>query len=228
VVQTPGAAACTATVKEVRIVGVVIPHFGLRQDWRESKKSTREQAAEAWEMSAQMVGALLDGCDLKDASFARAAELPPVTLVTPVRDKSLRAAGIQAMRSLPSWKALQKSYAAEGGKGSWDVKAADAEITVDRWDLPTPLVTVAAHAFDGCGGFGGEIFAVYELHDGKLTLVGEPRALRPDAALMLDGAPFFVGGQSWQDFGVARQLVPAGKAGGEPRKIEVPYLDCPC
>ena len=86
-------------------------------------------------------------------------------------------------------------------------------------------MTVAAHAFDGCAGFGGEIFAVYALDGGKLTLVAEPRALRPDAALMLDGAPVFVGKQSWQDFSVSRQLVPVK---GPPRKIEIPYLDCPC
>ncbi|MDB4967616.1 MAG: hypothetical protein JWN44_3305 [Myxococcales bacterium] len=225
IVYAPGAAACTATVKEVRVVGFVVPHFGLREDWKQSNKSARARAAEAWEMSAHLVGALLDGCDTTNAAFARAAELPPVQLVTPVRDKTLRAAGIAAMRALPSWKALQKSYLAEHGKGPWDSHATDAEITVDRWDLPTPLVTVAAHAMDGCAGFGGEIFAVYELHDGKLTLVGEPRALRPEAALMLDGAPVFVGGQGWQEFGVARQAVPVK---GPPRRIEVRYLDCPC
>lgn len=215
--------SCTATVRELRIVSLVIPHFGMREDWKDSHKSARDKAADAWSMGGASVGAVLEGCDGEPALFARAAELPPLATVAGVRDQSLRGAAIRAMRALPSWRALQKSYLAQGGKGPWDRTGSNAEVIVERWQLPTPLLTVSAHSFDGCAGFGGEIFAVFDA--ATLTLVAEPTALRPEAAMMLDGAPAFIGGQSWSDDGVARQLVPLG---GRPRKIEVPYLDCPC
>lgn len=220
---SPTGAYCTATVRELRVVSLVIPHFGMREEWKDEHKSARDKAGDAWSMGGTMVGAALDGCDSKRATFARAADLPSLTIVAGVRDAGKRAAAIAAMRALPSWKTLQKSWLAEGGKGAWDQKAPDAEVIVERWDLPTPIVTVSAHAFAGCAGFGGELFAV--LDAATMRPLGEPGALRPEAALMLDGAPAFVGAQSWSDFGVARQLIPLGR---QARKIEVPYLDCPC
>ena len=60
--------------------------------------------------------------------------------MTPVRDKALRPAVLAALRALPSWRTLQKSYVAEGGKGKWDATATDAEVLVERWNLPSPLV----------------------------------------------------------------------------------------
>jgi ketosteroid isomerase-like protein len=222
-VQSPGAAACTATVRELRIVSLVIPHFGTREDWKENHRSAREKADDAWSMSAQMVGARLEGCKPKSPAFARATELPPLALVMPEKIAKPTPAMLAALRALPSWKALQKSYVAEHGKGRWDRNGTDATIEVVRWALPTPLVTISAHAFDGCAGFGGEIFAVFDA--ATMTLVSEPQALRPAAALMLDGEPAFFGIQSWSDFGTGLQLVPIKSA---PRKIDVPYLDCPC
>jgi ketosteroid isomerase-like protein len=225
VVYSPGGKRCTGKVTGLRLVSLVVPHFGMREEWKE--KSAREKAAEAWELGGKMLAASLDGCDVKDALFARAAELPPLAIAAPVQaDGALRSAAIKALRALPSWRAVQKSWTAQGGKGLWDVKATDADIAVERWDLPQPLITVSAHAFDGCGGFGGEVFAVFDLVDGVPKLRGEPTAMRPEAAVILDGGvPAFVGGQSWSEFATARQLVPLS---GAARKIEVPFLDCPC
>ena len=228
IVQSAGAEKCTATVKELRIVGAVVPHFGTRQEWRDEKTSARKRADEAWELSGKMLGALLDGCTNTETAFARGADRPPLSLVLPQKgDDELRAAAIAQLRKLTSWRALQKDYASQGKKGKWDEKATDAEVDVDRWDLPgRPLVTVSAHAFDGCAGFGGEVFAVYALSSsGKLELRGEPGALRPTAAVLLDGTPAFFGTLGWSDFGVGLQLVPVR---GEVRKLSVPYLDCPC
>jgi hypothetical protein len=174
-------------------------------------------------MSAQMVGALLDGCKPKSPAFARAAELPPLALVMPEKIKKPTPEMYKALRALPSWRALQKSYVAEGGKGKWDTSGTDAQIDVERWSLPTPLLTISAHAYDGCAGFGGEIFAIFDAT--TLAPLGEPTALRPAAAFMLDGEPTFFGIQSWSDYGTGLQLVPVH---GAARKIEVPYLDCPC
>ena len=227
VVQSPGAANCTATVKELRIVGAVVPHFSTRQEWRDEDRGARRRADEAWALSGKYLGALLDGCTTSEAAFARGADRGALPLVLPQKaDDALRATAVVALRKLPAWRALQKEYVAQNGKARWDEKAADADVDVDRWDLPgQPLVTVSAHAFDGCAGFGGEVFAVYALRGGALTLVAEPDALRPAAALMLDGAPVFFGTQSWSDFGTGLQLVPVH---GPPRKLGIPYLDCPC
>ena len=86
-----------------------------------------------------MVGALVEGCDLTKVAFVRAAELPAVETVTPVRDKSLRSAGIAAMRALPSWKTLQKSYVAEHGKGA-----------VVFQGQPTPRSPLSAGIYQRC------------------------------------------------------------------------------
>jgi ketosteroid isomerase-like protein len=225
-VYTAGDPTCTATVRELRVVSLVVPHFGTRQDWRDQKKSPREQATEAWDLGGTpMLGALLDGsCDLQQAAFARAAELPAPKLIVPVDDDSVRAAALQALRALPSWRALQKTWAGQGGKGRWDEKAPGAEISVQRWDLPTPIITINAQASEGCDGFSADLFAVFERSaDGKLTFRGEPSPLHPTVGLMLDGVPTLVGRTA--DFGVARHLWPVG---GAVRKLEVPYLDCPC
>ncbi|MCU1279413.1 MAG: hypothetical protein JWM53_2959 [bacterium] len=224
-VYAPGAGVCTATVRELRIVSLVVPHFGMRNDWRDQHRSARQRADEAWSMSEQVVGAQLDGCTSKSPAFARAAALPPLELVTPARIDKPTPAMLRALRALPSWRALQKSFVAEHGAGRWDEDAPGADIVVERWDLPTPLVTISAHASDGCAGFGGEIFAVFALRDGALTLIAEPAALRPAAALLLDGKPAFFGQPAWSDFGTALQLVPLV---GEARKLAVRYLDCPC
>ena len=227
VVQSPGVASCTATVKELRVIGLVVPHFGTRQEWRDEKVTSRKQAEEAWSLGSHMLAAVLDGCTTPVPAFARAASRPAVELTLPSKETTLRAAAIAALRKLPSWRALQKDYGEAGGKGKWDASAPDAEVDVERWELPgQPLVTVSAHAQDGCAGFGGEVFAVFAPRpDGTLTLVAEPPALRPAAALVVDGAPAFFGTQGWNDFGTTVQLVPL-KA--PPRKIAVPYLDCPC
>ena len=85
---------------------------------------------------------------------------------------------------------------------------------------------MSAHAYDGCAGFGGEIFAVFAPQpDGTLAPVAEPAALRPAAALVLDSGPAFFGLQSWSEYGTGLQLV---SLRAPPRKIDVPYLDCPC
>ena len=77
---------------------------------------------------------------------------------------------------------------------------------------------MSAHAFDGCGGFGGEVFAVFAPRpDGTLALVAEPPALRPSGALLLDGAPAFFGTQSWSDFGTGVQIVPLKGDGAQNR-----------
>jgi hypothetical protein len=228
VVQAPGAEGCTATVKELRVVGLVVPHFGMRQDWRDQHRSARQRADEAWELSSKVLGAALEGCTpTTEPTFARAATLPPLPLALSAKETALRAAAIAGLRKLPSWRALQKDYVEEGGKGKWDVDAIDAAVDVERWELPGgPLVTASAHAAAGCGDFTGEVFAVFRPRpDGSLAFVAEPAALRPGAALVIDGAPAFFGTQSWGDFGTAVQLVPVT---GEPRKISVPYLDCPC
>jgi ketosteroid isomerase-like protein len=228
VVTSPGHAPCTATVKELRIVGAVTPHFSLKQEWREDNRSARKQAEEAWALSGKMLAAALDGCSAEDAAFARGAGRAPLPLVLPEKaDEALRASAIAQLRKLPSWRALQKDYAADGGKSKWDAAAPGAEVDVDRWELPgRALVTVSAHAYESCAGFGGEVFAVYALAPGgKLTLVGEPGALRPSAALLLDGVPTFFGTAAWSDFGTGLELVPIQ---GEPRKLSIPYLDCPC
>src|SRR6266850_1503007 len=99
----------------------------------------------------------------------------------------------------------------EGEKGPWD-RSQGNQVTVERWDLPTPLVTVSAWADERCAVYGGEVFAVFELHDGKLKLMGEPPALQPEGALLLDGAPAFVGKESLSADGKARQLVPLAGA----------------
>jgi hypothetical protein len=103
----------------------------------------------------------------------------------------------------------------------WDQEKEDAQVIVERWDLPTPLVTVSAYRH-ACEGFG-EIFAVFDA--ATMKLIGEPAPLAPRAAFVLDGAPAFVGGQACGRLGRAFQLVPLLQ---KARKIEVPNLDCPC
>jgi ketosteroid isomerase-like protein len=224
---------CTATVREVRVLSVVIPPFDTRSNWNEDHTPVRERAADVWKLGAQMVGAKLDGCDLKAAQFARAAELPAATVVAGVAVKSspLRAAALKALRALPSWRALQKSWTGEyKHEGRWDVESGDSGVVVERWALPQPLVTVGAHNSEGCGGFGGEVFAVFELGGSDeaptLKLRAEPATtLRPAAAVMLDGVPGFVGTQGWESIGTERLWVPLT---GEVRKLEEPFLGCPC
>jgi ketosteroid isomerase-like protein len=220
-------APCAATVREVRVLSLVNPPFGTKEAWNEEHTPLRERAADAWKLGTQMVGAKLDGCDLRAAQFVRAAELPALALVTGVRERSgpLRAAALKALRALPSWRALQKSWSGEfAGEGRWDEKGDGAAIVVESWALPTPVVTVSARTDGGCGGFGGEVFAVFDAV--SMKLVTEPATLiRPAAALILDGTPGFLGAPGWSGIGVERLFVPLT---GAARILDVPYLGCPC
>ncbi|HJZ86643.1 MAG TPA: nuclear transport factor 2 family protein [Polyangia bacterium] len=225
-----GGKSCEAAVTGFRLIGRQVPHFGQREQWQGKAKPL--VAAEAWDQSDHvLVATLAPGCT---GTWARAAELPAPALAdaTPA-EGALRAAALRELRRLPAYAAIQKSFREENPKGTWE-QAADSprvDVLVMRARGKT-LVSVSARAGAGCGGFEGELFAVWEATGEKLSLRGTADGyLVPAAAVDLDGdgtLEILYRGNWIGDFlgqGVLRLEAGVYRFG---ETITVPYHDCPC
>jgi hypothetical protein len=229
-----GRQVCESAVNGFRVVGRVYEHFGVHQEWNE--KSKKEAADEAWGMTAKLlVGDLDPGC--AKAMWARPAGLEPVEPVAFAdADATVADQATKAFRKLAAYKTIQKEWlASEDGskkKGNWgEPKVLTVKTTLGG----KPIVLVSAHAseWESCSGFSGQLWALWELKNGKLILRNEPgtSAIVPESAADVDGdgnAEILFKGEL-NEFGGDRGLMRAtdGKW-GSPESLKIPFLDCPC
>jgi hypothetical protein len=230
------AGSCTATIGELAVAGGGTPHFSVESRWAGSPESDRpgkpmSQAQRAREVLAlsdlRLVGALQvpAGCDpiyaiggTAPTTFPRAASVDDAT-----RDKALA-----AFRALPAYAALQKEFETTyDGKGPWTASPA---VTVYASDERT-FVSVEAEEGEGCGGWNGALWALFELEGGALALVNDPGASRYSPAAMLDAD----GDGTVEIIGQASTLTGGywhvAMTPGEPTvkaEIEFPFTDCGC
>lgn len=235
-------ALCEATVRELLVVGRMVPHFGTREEWQ--RAAPAKIAEEIWQMSAghrllmgELTG-MTPACADK-ASWARGAALPAVASgASAAADKATQQAALAAFRKLRAYAKVQKSYE--------EYKKGDPTASAARWENfadakpevkllraavkggTRSVVVVRAGGESGCGGFSDQLWAFFDVAEGggapTLTLRAagdDPGMVRPRAAADLDGdgtleviLDYFVGQ------GVLR--------GAKIEKLEIPYFDCPC
>jgi ketosteroid isomerase-like protein len=228
---------CELQVGDPAVVSTFVPHFGMRQEWKEAPKE--RVIKEAWAQGAKLLVFETSGCKAPTWALPRWKERPAPSVATPA-DDALKARAVAALRKLPEWAKLQsewKGYA--GAKGRWD-EADDATVEVNVVEArangkPVKLVSVAAKAGTGCGQFEGALWALYAVRGSKLELVNTPGEtyFSVGAALDADGDGtselFPAPGATSSEFGTHQKAM-RGKDGrwDEVERLEIPFLDCPC
>lgn len=227
---------CTTTVTGFQMVSRAYVHFGQLEEWKDKKPA--EIAPLAWELgSKQLMGVLAPGC--KDLGYARDASLPPPLpiVVAAKPTEAQRALAMAALRKLPRYEELQKNFVAEAGKkgGAWEQNAEGAVVDLGVFVYGTRTwISVTATAGEGCGGWSGDVWALFEVVDGKLVLRNKPGSgptVTPTQAVDTDGdgAPEFLYDQPWWELGTDRGMVrPHSDRNDEHLKLAAPFNDCPC
>jgi hypothetical protein len=170
---------CDATIADVQGVKRFDPHFYQVDVWsgaidNEPQRSEAEIAREIWSMSegalwGRLVPAPGQSCD--GARWARDASLPKPTLWA--NDAAVASAMKptieRTFKKLPGWTAQQTEFKADGGSGDWSEDISIVAFT-DRAAGAT-FVAASTYGGEGCGGFYGELWAVWEVTaGGTLTL----------------------------------------------------------
>ena len=234
--------SCVGRLRTPQLRGRVVPHPSSRQAWKDADERLESGwLPEAWAMGDQQLVSTLDGCP-EGGIFVRHPSLPAVSPVAPEPHPaaSLVAAARHAFTELPDHKALDLDFHSAGGKGHF----APSEVFVLHATTaagPTTLLFVSARAGAGCGGFAGELTALFRAGGkdggGRIdTLWAVPRALRPIAAFDLDGNALpellietDLGGEG------DKRTAPLGRAlcrdadcRAPAQKVATPSHECPC
>jgi ketosteroid isomerase-like protein len=225
---------CEATVTAAELVGLMVPHFSQREEGPIA-------AADAFRTSAVFIGgrvALFDAC--AGAGYGREAGLSPMTVAETIDDGELRNAALAAFRRLPEYRAIQAVYERDDTLSDhrrfwddhpWDPRVRDVRV-LRHPRTKARFVSVLAAGAHGCGGFRGELWAVFEVAGAEgrtprlsktLVMSGGVEevvdALDPDDDGVLD---FVV----VTDLGAERALISG--TGQERGRLRTAYFDCPC
>jgi hypothetical protein len=174
-------AACQGVVTRFEARVKAEPHFGMRQAWDGEgglPKSTPTQIAEEIWGTARyderfVVGVLDQPCHgvwavSKASSFIKAS----------APSQPLRAQALTAFEALPAYRQLQARFAQESSHSEQPWQSVDGALRVVevRAQPDSALLVVAARGGVGCGGFGGNLSAIWRVSgagsDPKLTLRG--------------------------------------------------------
>lgn len=225
---------CATTVVDLQMVSRAYVHFGQLEEWKSQKPD--QIAPQAWEIGSKLlVGVLAPAC--KGTTFARDAALPLPKIVVPTAPSAAQQKRVlAALHALPRYAELQRNWQEEKRGGAWEEKAEGAlvETKVFTYGERTWL-SVTATAGEGCGGWSGDLFAVYEEQkDGTLQLrnrVGSGVTVTPLQAVDIDGdgQPELLFEGAWWELGTERGFVrPSANRGDEYHKLASPFFDCPC
>ncbi len=191
---------CQSTVKDFFLMKHVIHHFGSIQNWEggyeeEGKKRTplpKQEVADAiWGIpdskdesrsnEGLFLMAKMDAC--KGSIWARdAAEKAPAIIPVQAANAQWKKLALDQLRMLPSYRAQQKDFKSEDpeSKGGWEEQT-DSKLNVSMIQSPllkNPWISVSVQEGAGCGGFSGEIWALWEVSgtpaDAKFKLLNKP------------------------------------------------------
>lgn len=156
---------CTATIGDVRLQAGQTPHFGTRTIWR---GDADEPAYSDEEIANEVFGAG-DKYLVGDATFEGGCA-PVVALTAPAPvffpetpDADLADSATRAFAKLPEYRAIQREYAASGGKGAW---ATTPAVHVFGTAEQTRYVFVSDAQGAGCGEFSGSLWAAWSIAPG--------------------------------------------------------------
>ena len=182
---------CEANVTGLALLGQIQTYNDNPDKGSASKMFTLSQERGGVRLVAELDVEVCEG-----ARFARVASLPDPKIVSPApADKALRQKALTAMRTLPAYQAVQARYK--------QYKIEQEPLTSSRWEyaydekpkvltLQTEeraLVLATAQQDPSCGGFYGDLFALWEVKsDGSLALLFQGEgSFVPDFALDTNG-----------------------------------------
>jgi hypothetical protein len=236
---------CRGTIGKPFLLSRVEPHFGERSRWEGEEDEngvkgpalSETQVAEiAWEMAGSdgklLVAELQDSTgDCQDARFARAADLPalPVTAAR-APAASLATQAKEALRKLPTYEAIEKSYRSSQfatPSVAWSESAGSDVTMLEFATGKGTYLWVTAAGGEVCSDFSGRMNVLWKVSgtnakkfEFEVVYEGE-QEFTPRVLLQLpgDSAPSLVGQES--------MLRKDQKVYGV-EDLHVPFLDCPC
>lgn len=238
-----GGELCRGQVQALGAIARVVPHFATVQDWHgvDTGRAVKDSeiAAQIWDLGqedaviAVQIRAYQGEC--AGVLWGRASNLPPPDQLSRDATKAgaLRESALEAMRKAAAFLAIQKDYTAEVEAPralTWDQhEHAVAQVT-SLEGHGIRIVVTRATAGPGCGGFYGEMTAVWTATAGPaefftLQMASDPRAaglVLPEVAADVDGDGVFeliAPGQIWRR---------AGAVWRPALTLVVPNFDCPC
>ncbi|HYP74354.1 MAG TPA: hypothetical protein VER12_00275 [Polyangiaceae bacterium] len=182
--------ACQGSVVRFELRVKAEPHFGMRQAWAGedgAKKATPpEIAQQIWNIARdeeRFVVAVLNHECHGVWAMTHASPFIPTTAPTP----ALRTAALSAFKALPAYHELQARFARESAnsKQPWESVDGALDVVELRTAPETALLVVSARGGTGCGGFGGNLSAIWKVTgvDARATFI--PRGMFKDSADLL-------------------------------------------
>lgn len=227
----PEGGPCETTVQELVVVTGFEPHFATMEAWEASGNA--EVAQDIWqgatENARMLVGRVGEEC--MGALWGRANDKNLVPRLQQMRDgvADLEQAALERLRSLKGYALIQKDY---GAKQPWDLDdGASPRFAVfhDR-KVGRDFVAVEAVAGPGCGGFYGELWALFQVvdRDGKRDLVLLTDETQP-GDLFFPIAVADVDADGDVEFISATAIVRlVGTTYRPTETVSYPSYDCPC
>ena len=234
--------ACEGSVVRFEVRVKAEPHFGMRQAWAGedgAKKATPHEIAEQiWNIARDderfAVAVLNHECHGVWAMTHAASFIP-----TSAPSAPLRAAALSAFKALPAYRELQARFARESAnaKQPWESVDGALEVVELRTAPETALLVVSARGGVSCGGFTGNLSAIWKVSgiDARATLV--PRGVFKDSTDLLkvhgavdqnaDGSPELLAGPDV--FGDEISVLRLGASGYERQVLfSTSFWDCSC
>ena len=161
-------ATCQGTVTRFEVRVEAEPHFGMAQAWAgedgAAKATSAQIAREIWNIAREderFVVAVLDHECRGIWAVTHAASFTPATAPT----APLRAAALNAFKALPAYRELQARFGRESAnsKQAWETVDGELNVVELRSTPESALLVVGARGGVGCGGFGGNLSAIWKV-----------------------------------------------------------------
>ena len=187
---TKNGAACQGAVTRFEVRVKAEPHFGMRQAWAGEdgapKATPSEIARQIWDIARddeRFVVALLDRQCLGVWAMTHAASFIPATPPA----APLRAAALSAFKSLPAYHELQARFTRESAnsKQAWESVDGELHVVELRSARESALLVVSARGGAGCGGFGGNLSAIWKVTGADAQATFTPRGVFKDSTDLL-------------------------------------------
>jgi hypothetical protein len=182
--------ACQGSVSRFEVRVKAEPHFGMRQAWAgedgATKATPREIAQQIWKLARddeRFAVAVLDReCHGVWATTHAAPFISATALTGPVR-----AAALTAFKALPAYRDLQARFARESAnpKQAWESVDGELNVVELRSAPEIALVVVSARGGVGCGGFTGNLSAIWKVAGADARASFTPRGVFKDSTDLL-------------------------------------------
>jgi len=236
--------ACESTVQRLEVRVKSEPHFGMRQAWDGEggapKSPPSEIAVQIWK-TARDDERFVVGVLAKECPGVWAVTRPSAFVVAQAPAPQARAAAVAAFKRLPAYRELQVRFARDNPGSApttpWETVDGDLQVVEVRSAPDSSLMIVAARGGVSCGGFMGNLSAIWSVRGAEPAFQFTARGVFKDANAPLvvhgaidqnsDGSLELLAGPD--DFGDQISVL-RGAADGYARKVllSTALWDCGC